>query len=407
MLYLPETMTAIPNLQFPWSVLRVPIDGLSILDVPRLNISTMEEATAFIQAYGFDPNQKSDVQLLWKFYGDAIDFLENSIADPQYPRVPEHLRNPEGVQDIRRVLILASSNHGSPDQMFACAILRVMHGLIHLSFDPRHKFFHQMQVQVLSRLDKYLFNDPQTGATYLGKGLEGEEGIKLLFFKKKERKDRSREMIKLLHKADSVVEEIYDRVGIRLVTETKLEAFRAVTFLIEKNIVSLPNIRPARSRNRLVNTKRFKFEVERIENHLKKHEEPQPYINKMFRRLENRIGLRQPGRSLLNPHSSEHYRAIQFTCRELVKVPNPLFQVYLSIQSNLENIPEGAHLLQELFPVTPQSHEFGFFPYEVQVMDVKAYADSVFGKSNHDEYRKKQLESARKRVFGRELDPNS
>jgi hypothetical protein len=36
-------------------------------------------------------------------------------------------------------------------------------------------------------------------------------------------------------------------------------------------------------------------------------------------------------------------------------------------------------------------------------MDVKAYADSVFGKSNHEEYRRKQLDAARKRVFGREL----
>lgn len=401
MLYLPLTMTAIPNLQFPWSVLRVPIEGTSVLDVPRLNATTMEEATAFIQAYGFDPNQKSDVQLLWKFYSEAIQFLEKSIADPEYPQVPEHLRTPEAVQDIRRVLIIASGTPGTLEQVFCCAILRVMHGLIHLSFDPRHKFFQQMQVQVLARLDRYLYTDPQTGATYLGKGIEGEEGIKLLFFKKKERKDRSREMIKLLHKADSVVEEIYDRVGIRLVTETKFEALRAVTFLVDKHIISLPNIRPARSRNRLINIKRFQFEVDRIKNHLAKHSEPQPYINKMFRRLESRIGIRQPGRSLLNPHSSEHYGAIQFTCRELVRVLNPQYQVYSAMQTHLESIPEGSHLLQELFPQVPASHEFGFFPYEVQIMDVKAYADSVFGKSNHDEYRKKQLESARKRVFGR------
>jgi len=396
-------MTAIPNLRFPWSVLRVPIEGMSVLDVPRLNATTMEEATAFIQTYGFDPNQKSDLELLWKFYYEAVDFLEKSIADPEYPTVPEHLRTREAVQDIRRLLVMASGPFGSVDQVFCCALLRIMHGLIHLNFDPRHKFFHQMQIQVLARLDKYLYADPQTGATYLGKGIEGDEGIKLLFFKKKERKDRSREMIKLLHKADSVVEEIYDRVGIRLVTETKLEALRAVTFLIEKHIVSLPNIRPARSRNRLINIKRFKFEIERIQAHLKKHPEPQPYVKKMFQRLESRIGLRQPGRSLLNPHSSEHYQAIQFTCRELVRVPNPLHQVYSGIKSHLESIPEGSHLLNELFPQTPSTHEFGFFPYEVQVMDVKAYADSVFGKSNHDEYRKKQLTAARKRVFGREL----
>jgi hypothetical protein len=34
-------------------------------------------------------------------------------------------------------------------------------------------------------------------------------------------------------------------------------------------------------------------------------------------------------------------------------------------------------------------------------MDVKAYADSIFGKSNHEEYRRKQLNAARQRVFAK------
>jgi uncharacterized protein (TIGR04562 family) len=396
-------MTAIPNLGFPWSTLKVALDGMSVLDLPRLNLKTMEEATAFIQAYGFDPNQKSDLNLLWGFFDDAVQFLEKSLADPEFPKVPDHLRSRDSVQDIRRILLLASGELGTVDQRFCCAVLRIMHGLIHLSFDPRHKFFHQMQVQVLARLDRYLHIDPQTGTTFLGKGVEGEEGIKLLFFKKKERKDQSREMIKLLHKADSAVEEIYDRVGVRLVTETKLEALRAVTLLIEKNIISMPNIRPARSRNRLIDIKRLKFEIARINTHLKKHPETQPHVKKMIQRLESRIGTRLLGRNLLNPHSSEHYKAIQFTCRELVRVTNPAHKAYNAIQSQLESIPGGNQLLQEIFPTIPVSHEFGFFPYEVQLMDVKAYADSVFGKSNHDEYRKKQLDSARRRVFGRGL----
>jgi len=396
-------MTAIPNLNFPWSTLQVALDGTSVLDVPRLKLRSMEDATAFVLAYGFDPNNKSDLTILWEFFDEAVQFLEKSLMDPEFPLVPEHLRSREAIKDIRRLLLLASGELGTPDQRFSCAILRIMHGLIHLSYDPRHKFFQQMQVQVLARLDRYLHVDPNTGVTSLGKGVEGEEGIKLLFFKKKERKDKSREMIKLLHKAESVVEEIYDRVGIRLVTETKLEALRAVTLLIEKNIISLPNIRPARSRNRLIDIKRLRFEIDRISTHLKKHPETQPYVKKMISRLESRIGTKRAGRSLLNPHMSEHYRAIQFTCRELVRVSNPLYRAYSAIQSQLESIPGGSHLLQELFPSTPPSHEFGFFPYEVQVMDVKAYADSVFGKSNHEEYRRKQLDAARKRVFGREL----
>lgn len=398
-------MDAIPNFEFPWTTLVVPLEGKSILDIPRLQLKTMEEVTSFIQAYGFDPNDKDDLETIWGFFEESVTFIERALSDPDYPRIPEHLRTRGAISDIRRILLLASGEPGTPDQRACCAILRVMHVLIHLTYDPRHRFFQQMQTQVLARLDRYLYTDPASGVTYLGKGVDGDEGIKLLFFKKKERKDRDREIIKLLHKAESVVEEIYDRVGVRLVTESKLEALKAVKILIEKNIISLPNIRPGRSRNRLVDMSRVKFEVERIVAHLAKSAKPQPYVQKMIARLEARISGRRLGRSLLNPHTSEHYRAIQFTCRELVRVNNPLFKIYSTLRSQLDAIPAGAQLLGDLFPHAPPAHEFGFFPYEVQIMDVKAYADSIFGKSNHEEYRRKQLESARDRVFAKTLVP--
>ena len=61
----------------------------------------------------------------------------------------------------------------------------------------------------------------------------------------------------------------------------------------------------------------------------------------------------------------------------------------------------GHQVLNEVFPKPPPAEEFAFFPYEIQIMDVKAYADSIFGMSNHEEYRRKQSEVARNRVFGR------
>jgi uncharacterized protein (TIGR04562 family) len=106
------------------------------------------------------------------------------------------------------------------------------------------------------------------------------------------------------------------------------------------------------------------------------------------------------GRSLINPNTSEHYRAIQFTCRELVKVRNPQFRVYDVLRQQLESLHGGLQALHEVFPTPPPEFEHVFFPYEIQIMDVKAYADSVFGRSNHDEYRRKQLCRAQARVFG-------
>jgi len=390
------------NFEFPWHIFSVVLEGKSILDVPKLELKSMEEATNFIQAYGYDPGDPEDVELLWSFFEDAVAFVDRVMASPELPKVPEHLRSRASVSDIRRLLLLASEPTGSPDQDVACALLRLMHVLIHLAQDPRLKYFDQVQNQILSRLDSYLYVDKTTGATYLGRNDHGQ-GIKLLFFKKKDRKDREREIIKLLHKSDNLVEEIYDRIGFRLVTETKFDAIRAVRLLLEENIISLPNIRPGRARNRLIDLRRLQFECDRISTHLKKSTEPAPYVEKMIRRLERRIGFRRLGRSLINPHTSEYYRSIQFTCRELVKIKNPTYLLYEKLREPLEGIHGGRQVLDENFPRPPKPYDYVFFPYEIQIMDVKAYADSIFGKSNHEEYRRKQLETARLRVFGRPI----
>jgi uncharacterized protein (TIGR04562 family) len=383
---------------FPWPIFKLVLEGTSILDVPRLELRTMEEATSFIKAYGYDTNENADKELLWGFFEEAISFIEKSLADQEHPKIPEHLRSRKAVSDIRRLLILASDRSASADQRYSCAILRVMHILIHVAHDPRLQYFDQVQNQILGRLDAHL--STESGATYLG---EPGEGIKLVFFKKKDRKDREREIIKLLHKSNNLVEEIYDRIGFRLVTQTKYDAIRAVRLLLSKNIISVPNIRPGRSRNRLVDLSRLQFEIDRIDAHIRKSGESAPYIDKMIRRLESRIGFSRLGRSLLNPHTSEYYRAIQFTCRELVKIPSPIGLLYSKLKGPLESLHGGEQILQEIFSERVPQFQYVFFPYEIQIMDVKAYADSIFGKSNHEEYRRKQLEAARDRVFGRAL----
>ncbi len=394
-----------PNTKFdyPWSLLRVIVEGTSILDIPKLELKNMEEATKFIEAYGFEPSDPNDVDLIWQFFDDAVEFLEKSLADPDYPKVPEHLRSRKAVNDIRRLLLLASEPTVSPDQIYACAILRLMHIHIHLAHDPRLRFFEQVQSQVLNRMDRYIFTDDKTGVTYLGSPDPNQERIKLLFYKKKDHKDRVREIIKLLHKTDSLVEDIYDRIGFRLVTETKIDAVRAVRLLIERNIVGVPNVRPGRSRNRLVDIKRLTFEIDRIKVHQQKSGESAAYVEKMVKRLEKRIAASRPGRSLFNPHSSEYFRAIQFTARELVKVKNPLYQIYQRTKIELQAVPDGEAILGRLFPESVPAFEYVFFPYEIQIMDVKSYADSIFGKSNHEEYRRKQLTTARNRTFGRSV----
>ncbi len=393
-------MDANRNFHFPWPILRVVAEGMSILDVPRLELNSMEEATNFVRAYGFEPNDKDDTELLWRVFDDALGFIEKSLKDPRYPRVPNHFRDRESVTDLRRLLLLCSSKKRDIDQVWACGILRIMHVLIHLTHDSRMRAFDQVQQHVLGRLDRHIYIDTSTGTTYLG-SKENGNAIKLLFFKKKDRKDREREIIKLLHKAGSTVEDIYDRIGFRLVTETKLDAVRVMRLLMEKNIISIPNIRPGRSHNRLVDLTRLESEVLRLEDQLQKNPGLSDVdFQKLVKRLERRVALRQLGRSFLNQHTSEYYRAIQFTCRELVRIRNPEFRIYTQLNSLIKDFPGGNQMVLEVFPRIPPEFDHIFFPYEIQIMDVRSYADSIFGKSNHEEYRRKQLDTARMRVFG-------
>ncbi len=390
----------VQDYQFPWPLLEVALDGISILDVPHLEVRSMEEATSFLHAYGYDPGSQEDIDHIWGYIEGAVAFIEKTLHDPEYPRVPDHMRSREAIKDLRRILVMASQTSDSIDRLWACAILRVAHVLIHLAHDPRLRYFEQAQNQVLGRLDGHLYVDSSDGAIYLGKKEEGG-GVKLLFFKKKDRKDRDREVIKLLHKAENTVEVIYDRIGFRLVTENKVDAMRAVRFLLHKNVISTPSIRPSRVRNRLIDTVRFKAEMEKLVVAISKSKKKAIDIPKWIRRIERRIYYRKKDKNLANPNSSEYYKAIQFTCRELVKVAHPQFHAYSSMQKQLESLPGGRQIFNEIFPHAVPPHEYYFFPYEIQIMDVKSYADSIFGKSNHEEYRRKQHEVARNRVFGR------
>jgi hypothetical protein len=44
-----------------------------------------------------------------------------------------------------------------------------------------------------------------------------------------------------------------------------------------------------------------------------------------------------------------------------------------------------------------------FFDYELQLMDQESHQRSMSGPSSHDAYKRRQVETARLRVFGREL----
>ena len=56
------------------------IGGLSAIDLPRLALSSLEEATAFIKVYGFDYDDPHDQDRLWYFHRRALGFLVEELG---------------------------------------------------------------------------------------------------------------------------------------------------------------------------------------------------------------------------------------------------------------------------------------------------------------------------------------
>jgi len=74
-----------------------------------------------------------------------------------------------------------------------------------------------------------------------------------------------------------------------------------------------------------------------------------------------------------NAFSATNYSSLQFTSRQLIRVPDD----------------------------SPSGEEIRFFlPYEVQVLDEASFRESRSGRASHEEYRSRQREAVRRRVLG-------
>lgn len=321
------------------------LQGTSPIDLRHISLGS-GSAIEFLRNYGYDPDCSQEARKLASFHQDAIDFMERHLCQAPRPcdqsyLIPTEVKPPIPVDQLVQ---WAAVSHGHDErQAWACAVLRVMHAIAYaepLAVSPHSE---EIQKQILDPFRRHLHRDSQ-GRLWLGKG---DEAVPLLDIQFRQEKARDSLILKLLHKPDNLPHSVYDRVGVRLVTSSPCQALRALQYIRRHHLANAAHVTPGRSRNTLVDHSHGSIS------------------------------------GAPNPHSSSDFRSLQFTCQQLVKVPNPLFQLAQALGQQ----PEVEPFLRF------------FFPFEVQIFDQENDQRTRWGESSHANYRMRQIRAVRARVF--------
>jgi len=337
---------------------RVFLEGTSPVNLGQLTLRTAAEVNEFLRSYGIDPECPVERSKMEEIHREAVDFLRRLLC-PAPRSCDATLTLPPEVEDpsnITRFLLGASTSQ--PLQAWACAVLRVMHAITYanqLSVGPHTA---EIRRQILDRFRTRVHQD-SSGQLWLGRE---SDAVALCSIQYREEKARDSVILKLLHKPDNLPQSVHDRVGVRLVTPSKREALQVLQYIARHHLANVAHLTPGRSRNTLLT---------------------EDWLNSA------------------NPHSSPDFRSLQFTCRQLIRLDNPMYLATRNLRKALQESPhpdlEAAMAELESHAVHPYIRFM--FPYEIQILDLENDLKSQVGESSHSNYRLRQLRAVRHRVF--------
>lgn len=359
------------NSVFQDQILECVFGGVSALNISRLDIHDLKQAHEFVKAYGYDLSRTEDQNRAWEIHQRAITFMTEKILGPG-EEIPLALVQREQLKDIGYLLVYASTqqHENNSIQKWSCALLRVMHVIVHLSHDLFSFFVDEIQNQVFSPIQEYISKDPVMG-TILGTG-SSREIIKLHRFEMKTLKSTNSSIIKMLAKPSALAFTLFDKLGVRFVTHNIFDSFRVVRFLVDHHLISFPNIVPQQSNNSLYPLDLFFEVLDEIQGQILENDQINALLMKRLDQL-NQADLSEK----VNDFSGENYRFLKFISRQLIRVDHA----------------------KDLARVNQRDFSF-FYPYEVQIMDFNTYLTTISGPEAHDQYKERQRKAARLRVLG-------
>lgn len=390
---------------FNWETFDVVCSGKSSLDANSYltDIDNREQVASFLYGYGFDINDPVENAELFGIFQEALQFIKRYFLIEGNPegldlKVPHYLYTITNISE----LFLAATGRSSyklktEEAMWSSVVLKVMHTILHTDKDLRYRYFSTIQQQIFDRFYKFIHRDEENRLF-----LRNEQGglaIPLYDFQTKAKKTRDSIIIKLLHKQENVAEELFDRIGVRIITYNKLDALRVIKFLHMNYVIMINNIKPSRSQNTLVDLSLLRKRMFTLYKNAIREDYPEETF---YQRLNDLIEQCVPGMGThANVHSSEEYRAIHFTGRQLIKYRNPFMSSFNEVRKQALRDKENP-LAQALLHLdtSPISRDVRFFyPFEVQITDYESHLQNTMGEASHQEYKRSQLRSAMKRIF--------
>jgi uncharacterized protein (TIGR04552 family) len=355
-----------------WTYLNAIASGVSAIDLGALALRNLHDARQFVREYGFDLDQPAAPALIRRAHREAVDFIRCTFLTTEQARlIPHEVTEPD---DPLQLLVYASLRGNNVDlrRRWSCAVLKVMHGIFYIDNNLKLRHFHAIREQVFASLDEVIQQD---GEHYFL--TDGEVCLPLLHFDRKDNKGRYSILLKLLQKAAYLAADIFDHLGVRLIFNTRFECLLALRTLQRAHLLSVTNVDAQRTRNTLLDLDAAKQIFIKYRAQL---EHSDDYPAELLQKMDEELAANsQPQTRCDNPHSGEGFSSIQVTVRKMIHVQ-----------------PDAA--------TDEQEYDVGFFfEYEIQLMDKASHERSLTGPASHDAYKKRQIETARLRVFGREL----
>jgi uncharacterized protein (TIGR04562 family) len=401
-----ERPSYLQKYMFDWEIFDVVVGGKSALDTKNFlgPMSNIEQVNQFLKGYGLDPNSHIAKSELFGNFQEAMQFIRRYFLKEGNPdgldlKVPNSLLM---ISDISQLFLMATDDNlqKKEDKLWAEIILKVMHTIMHADKDLRSNYFNIIQTQIFDRFYKYVFRSDDNKLFIGVKGTE--DVVPLVDFETKSKKTRESVIIKLLHKAENVAEELFDRVGVRFITHSRFDTLRLIRFLLEKNIVIPHNNKPSRAVNTMIDMVKFKEAHQTILKMAIRNNLSEDRFLAAMERAAVEAELVH-GDNEKNKHTSKSYQSIQFTCRQLIEYKNPFLQEFNDLRKLAKaNNPEENELARKVMnmDISLVARDIRFFyPYEIQVVDQDAFKENSQGDASHQEYKRLQVKSALKRVF--------